>query len=405
MLFRLGYGALLLFVFTIPWEGLTIVAGTDTVSRLTGLAAAPVALVGIASRRRVRWHPFLTTSLLFVLWAGVAVLWSNDFDAGFVRALQLTQLVVMAWLLFQYVRDAVSIDSFLAAYVAGSIVTSIALLRAITHGLTVAGFSGNTVGRFNPNDLAYTVAFASTFAWYLGVNAKSAAVRGLFWAVSGLCAITVVLTASRGGVIILSLNCIFAVVMFRAGSVRAKLAATIVIAASFWAIFTFTPLHIIERISTIGAEIQYGTLDYRTTIWRAGLAAFPSHPYFGTGTGSYMVEMAHGIGWYVNAHSVYIKVLLETGMVGFVLLVAMLTYSARSLLRLGPGSHRMFWIVSWVQLILAMGTSNMEAWKLTWFLLTLSAAAGFISARFHEVSVSAAGQDRGIHEKPRCSPS
>ncbi len=374
-LYRAGFLALLVFVFTVPWEDLTLIAGADTISKLVGLAAGVIALFGVLEARRARGHPFLWFSLLFVAWSGATYFWSIAPAATLGKDTTILELWAAAWLIYQYADSNRAICALLAAYALGSVVTSVGLLSAFYSGALLK-YSGYSIGQFNPNVLAYYVALAATISWYLARKTGRILLRTVFWAVTGLSVVAVMLTASRGGTIILGIGLMYAVVSLRNMRAWVKVLALAGLVAAVWVAFSITPAHILGRLMTITSELQGSTLDHRTTIWQAGLTVLAEHPILGTGAFTFPLTITHIVGIQYAAHNVFVQVLVETGVIGFALW-GMTLMSASAWIVRGSGSpDRLFWLTIIVQLGLALMTANFEWRKMVWLMLALLAAAG-----------------------------
>ena len=99
--------------------------------------------------------------------------------------------------------------------------------------------------------------------------------------------------------------------------------------------------------------------------------AFSEHPFFGVGTDQYRsVNTLDKV-----AHNTYLSVLVEEGLVGFVLFAAILWIVFRTAWR-QPKWERRFWLT--VLTVWAIGASTLtwEHRKTTWLFMTLIIAAG-----------------------------
>ncbi|MFA5810032.1 MAG: O-antigen ligase family protein [Thermoleophilia bacterium] len=91
-----------------------------------------------------------------------------------------------------------------------------------------------------------------------------------------------------------------------------------------------------------GVERLASTEDNRTEFWRIGLENFKQHPLAGTGGGTYRfvnMKMQSGEGLARDPHSMWVRFLTDQGIVGFVLLLALmasLVFAATSQLLARP---------------------------------------------------------------------
>ncbi|MFA6000769.1 MAG: O-antigen ligase family protein [Thermoleophilia bacterium] len=91
-----------------------------------------------------------------------------------------------------------------------------------------------------------------------------------------------------------------------------------------------------------GFERLASTSDNRTEFWRIGLANFSQHPLAGTGGGTYRfvnMRMQGGEGLARDPHSILVRFLTDQGIVGFILLLALMAslgFAVLSQLRARP---------------------------------------------------------------------
>jgi len=85
-----------------------------------------------------------------------------------------------------------------------------------------------------------------------------------------------------------------------------------------------------------GVERLASTSDNRTEFWRIGLTNFREHPLAGTGGGTYRFanfRLQSGEGLARDPHSVWIRFLSDQGIVGFILLLALMASLATGIVR------------------------------------------------------------------------
>jgi len=110
---------------------------------------------------------------------------------------------------------------------------------------------------------------------------------------------------------------------------------------------------IISRASTI-FSLKYGTNKERLLRWATAIAMFERHPILGAGYGSFAFSYINDpailgrVSKYgMGAHSEYLQVLSETGLIGFIgwmwIIVSFFLYGFRLLNKLGLKSENMLW--------------------------------------------------------------
>jgi O-antigen ligase len=141
----------------------------------------------------------------------------------------------------------------------------------------------------------------------------------------------------------------------------------------------YVPETTIERLSTIGTEVEGGRIGGRAKLWRAGLQAYAQHPIAGFGTGHFKSAITPILGPAAQvAHNSFVSVLVEQGIVGFTLYMAMLFAVFRSVMRL-RGMDRRFALVLLVTLCVTMLPLTWEDRRVVWIVMAL--LLGFSQAR------------------------
>jgi O-antigen ligase len=150
-----------------------------------------------------------------------------------------------------------------------------------------------------------------------------------------------------------------------------------------------------SRLSTIGGELRSGTLNDRTLIWQTGWQVFGESPFRGVGAAAFAPAIEHSLGMPFNApsadegapatelvaHNSFLSVLVEQGVIGFALFVALLLAILRCALQL-PILEKMFWISFFMIWVIGASTLTYEDRKLPWllFAIVIAQAASQIPA-------------------------
>jgi len=179
--------------------------------------------------------------------------------------------------------------------------------------LSALGLHANDLGRL------YAIAYALLiFTW---TEARGAWLRSTLLAAAGLMALSLVLTFSRGAFVALAVVNVLYVVWGR--SIRTMVvAAVLVVAALAWA-----PAAVVDRLMTgEGGGLNAISAGRVNGLWLPLLPDVLRHPLFGNGISSILWSeaMRRGAGAQVLAvthpHNAYLEALLDTGVVGTVLL-------------------------------------------------------------------------------------
>ena len=125
-----------------------------------------------------------------------------------------------------------------------------------------------------------------------------------------------------------------------------------------------------QRLLTVGQSISDKDLGGRVDMWRAFTDVFFEAPVIGIGSGVSM-EYARLGG---VAHNIFLSVMIETGIVGLSLLMAVLAIVVRE-----AGRQERRWSTLWVTVLatwfIGVLTLSWESTKGTWFFLSLVVAA------------------------------
>jgi O-antigen ligase len=366
-----AYAALWVFVFTLPWQSVVVIMpGVSIVSRATGMLALGSALImAVVTGRFRRWHAFHVAALLFVTWL-VCLLFifqgAGDLPNTFWTFVQLFLVLWMTWELAPSWAQQVNL---LVAYVLGA---HVAALDTIWVFRRAAGaLTRYAAGGGDANDLAMTLALALPMAWYVGMTHPRSLVRWVCRAYLAIGLLAIGLTGSRGGMIAtLVALMIVPLTMLRLSAGRRTVAIGMLVLAGTLAV-VYVPERIVERLATVSTEVEGGSLSGRAKIWRAGLLAFVEKPVTGYGPGGFRGAVRPYLGSETQvAHNSYISVLVQEGLVGFLLYMTMVGLVWLAVLRL-PTLERRFALVLLTTLAVAMLPLSWEDRKPVWFILAV----------------------------------
>jgi len=236
----------------------------------------------------------------------------------------------------QTLNDVIAVSRFLAGSAA-----IIAIPLLLTYKTGRAQFVGSS---YDPNDAAYVLVTLLPL-----VSASCSLARTYLrvaWALLVPLIITaIVLTGSRGGMLALAVFaagwCIFPIQQKKDGSVleasfSSKVLRVFFIIFSFSILLNVIPDSIRERLGTllsIGSDYNVSTSSNlsRTLIWSRDIIAVVKRP-IGFGLGSaYVVDGLNG-GAYMTAHNSLVQVLVELGLAGLIVYIA-IYFSAFSRVR------------------------------------------------------------------------
>lgn len=384
----IAYLVLCVFVFDLPWgESIPMVGGivfTNWIGLVAFAIAALRTLIVAQSRKPSAMHYWM---LLLVGWSALSIFWTADWDNTVTRAGTYIQLLVMVWLIWELAVDEARVGGLLQAYVLGALFASGLTIHNFWIGRTAAELAAAngrqlwdtarySVSGLNENDLGLILALSIPMAIYLLVSRKGALVKLLCWSqlLAGFTAI--LLTASRGsllsamvGMTMLPLS----LPLLRRWQRIACIAACVgMLACGIY----FVPQSSWSRIFQLGSEVSEGTMTHRTVIWAAGLEAFRNHAFLGVGSGAYGATVLRTIDIPYVAHNTFLSILVELGVIGFLLLLGLLASVAYRVLHM-KYLERCLWTIVFLTWAVGVSALTWEYRKPTWLLFGLVAAHAY----------------------------
>ena len=362
-----AYAGLWIFVFSLPWEVVGAIGGVAVLVRLTGALALGMALLVVTvSGRFRRLHPFHVAAFLFVVWAGLNLLFFNSVPSLPSKYFKFIQLGLAVWMMWELAPTWPRLMGLLIAYVCGSYVAAVDTLLLYRSASKLLRF---TAGNTDPNDLAMTLALALPMAWYVGMTHRNSVVRWVCRVYVPLGILAIALTGSRGGMVttVLALT-IVPLTLGRLTPGKMAAAVGLLIVTGALAV-VYVPEKIVQRLSTTQAEVADKNFGNRGPIWRAGFHAFERKPIVGYGTSGFVRAIMPEMGARSQlAHNSYLSVLVEQGMIGLFLYLMMFLAAYRAILHL-PKVERRFALILLATLSVAILPLTWEDRKPLWFIL------------------------------------
>ena len=367
---------LAVFVFTLPIEELVSLPGLGSVTRLVGLVTMPIALLALVEGGRVRFRVptlFLLASAMFVLWNVVSYFWSIEPSRTLGPAVTVVQLLIFVWLVSEFCRSAGALAKLMQAFVLGNY-ASLAVAMFLLFQATGAA---RDTGR-DPNEFATVLAWGIPVAAWLVARGQGGLFRVINIAYPVFVVLGIVLSASRGGLLV-AVVALLAIPFSIAGmGVVRRVVLGVLLTAAVVLAFTGAPRLFpqlqenLERLGNVGVELTEGTLTGRTLIWREGVRIFQSSPLVGVGLGAARPLYVDAIGREVVAHNTFLQIATETGAIGVLLFLTMLTVAAAGTLNMHR-AFRPFALVLLAAVFVGMLPLTIGTKKFSWFALALLA--------------------------------
>lgn len=378
---RVARSALLVLIFTMPWENVYDVGGAARVSKLVGAGASLVWLLAVVVTGTVRRpRPVHVVVLMFATWNLLSLLWSQDPATTLGQSLTYVQLALLVFVLYDILRTLGDLRAAMQAYVLGCWVTVISLFAKYVSGGAEEAVRFTT-GTFEVNSLGLVIGLAIPFAWYLAVGQREHARPSLLTMPNlvyiPVAVVAVLLTGSRSALVSLLPGIVYVILwLFRLGVSRRLLAVVVVGAVGLFLLSEpVVPQRTIDRLATTGEALTTGSFGGRTNTWEVAFQTFQDHPLIGIGSGAFKTP-----GLEKAAHNVALRFLVEIGLIGFLLFLAILLLTALEI----RGQPRMLaglWISLLTMWAIGAAVHNFEDRKQTWLVFALVAVGAGLPRR------------------------
>ena len=371
---RAVYWLALVMIFTIPWEGAFHLPGFGTAATVMGLVVGACWLVMIAMSGRMRKPvAYLLAVGLFVLWTSATTFWSADQVESLGAVFLWLQSFLFVYILLDLFRTKAALLAGLQAYVLGSYAAvGGAVLNYLHSNPFYSHMDRYSLGNTNPDGYGFILALGIPVACYLAVSPETPRIfRLVNYGYLPVAFLGIALSGTRTASVGAAVGLLYGLATLTRLRLAARVAAVMLLAAALFVLLPIVqPLTSFQRLGTTGTEVVHGDLNERTELWADGLQAFQQAPVLGVGTDMY--RSVSGLD--KVAHNTYISVLVEEGLIGLVLFVAILWIVFRQVRRL-PRWDRHFWLTTLIVLAIGASTLTWEQRKTTWLFLTFAVAA------------------------------
>lgn len=381
------YALTLLFIFTIPWENALRIPGIGTVSRAIGvpLIAAWV-IMQFSSLRLREFNSVHLWTFAFVFWVGLAQLWSVDTNLALVQTKTFLQLLFSMFILWSVLDSRERVRWALQAFVAGAIIVALIVFYNYAQGNVTRWTRRASIAGVDENDIALVLAIALPAALYLATTAGTRIKRrvsmllNFTYVPAGIIAIT--MTGSRGGVASMLPFLVYGLYLAWRSRARGALWLIVLVPIIVFVVWTFAPDAPLQRIATTFEEIDSGNVSGRGTIWAEGLEQWLSggfYSIFGLGSGGYVWSVGRA------AHSTPLSILVEGGVIGFVLFLGIIISLALICRRAQPAARAvcLAMLASWFIGTLALSWEYRKPTWVVWSLVLCVAVSHRSAPRRH----------------------
>ena len=372
---RAAFAALLVFVFSIPWERSLPVPILGAIGSLFGVVAMTFTAAAVFQDGRLRMRTpslLLVVSALFVLWSLSSALWSDTPVRALARSFSYAQLVAMMVMIWELTRSRKQHLQLIQAYVLGAYVSAAAVVLEYASSGSSQSFRASGLDA-NPNWAAITLGIAIPLAWYLFTHHSELPARNMWLnaAIVPLALFCIALTASRGGFLVALAGVMAVPLSLIRMRALLRMGILLFLGLSLAALYIWLPDGNVARLQTTGSEISEGDLSRRRMIWAAGWSVFQEHPWVGVGSGGFRFAVEEAYGTNAASHNAFLSVLVDLGIVGLLLFGSLLLIALVPPLFWTPPRESVLYGALGLALLVALMPANFEVHKATWFLLAL----------------------------------
>ena len=388
---QFSYVLCLLFVFLLPWERLINFGSLGTVSRLVGMLTAATWLFGAVRNGVRRPEPIHGLVFAFFLLNLASFLWSVDGPETIKRSVSYFSITIMVLVFWDLFRDKYSLRSAFQALVLGGFVPAFTVVKNYLAAVQLE-WGRYATGADNENTTAYTLAITLPFAVYLVATPSNPTsdrwaakfadrlLRLINLVYLPICVYAVALTGTRFAMIMMFPLAAYLLL----GQMRTRPFAAGVIAVvgvlSLIVMSQFLPVEIVERLASTGEEVTSGDLNGRIGMWKIAAQTFADHPIFGTGSATSNAASIPFIGYAFSTHNSFLALLVELGVVGLSLALAIMFCVFRYAWTM-PRDEGSFWLM--VLAVWFLGNLPLTNFhnKPTWLIFGLLTCAYFAVRR------------------------
>lgn len=402
----------LVFIFLIPWEGMVRLPW-GTFARFTGVAVGGFWLATLVVTSRMRkLGPFQLMVGLFVLWNALSVFWSENPNRSFAHTRTWAQMFLLVVILWDLYTTRPALLAGLQAYILGSYVAvGSAVYNYFTGKVYYTNYQRFSPGETNPDGFGFIMALGIPLAWYLAGSLPRSGIgrflRFVNYVYIPAALLGIALSGTRTALLAAVVGMAFGLASLTRLRLIARVAIFLLLASVILVLLPYVQtLKSFQRLGTTGTELTSGDLNNRTNNWREGLASFEEHPLLGVGANMYRsVNSLATDNQGKVSHNSYLSVLVELGLIGFILFSIILVISFAQAWR-QPKWQSWFWLTVLTVWSIGAFTLTWEARKSTWLFLSFAVVSAAITNKQEESVfptkrlVRPDNQIAGTHQEP-----
>lgn len=343
---------LVVFMVAIFMEAVVTSGSVLSFPKIGGLLLAVAWLIRastdqrMAARTFLARHPTATFAIgAFMAWAAVSLVWAESTGDGFTSLYRYALNIALMLIVFSAVQTRRQATWILGGFVVGSAIAALyGLLVPPASDAEVAFREQGASG--SPNDYAGLLITGVAFAIAAAIAIKrSPGLRFALVSVAIVCLAASFLTASRSGLIALAAAMVVAILIGARARLALSLLSALIVVGAITFFVSFAPDEVRERVAeTVPGQVSSD--EGRFTIWDIAYRVIEDNALVGVGVGNFQTVSADYVlepGLLTRtdeiidepkvAHSIFLHVLAELGVVGAILFFGVVAFSVGAALR------------------------------------------------------------------------
>jgi O-antigen ligase len=310
---------ILILVFLDPLSNLINLPGFGNLGKILGFYIIFAWLLNsLVYKKNIKTNRVFWLALAFLLWGALSIFWAVNpiISLGFIY--RLIRYIGIYLLMINFLDFEERFDWVIFAFISGCFIMNIVGINLFIKESSVIVGNRMAIGGQNPNDFGITTGIAMFCLWYF-FNSKSIKIHYqiIIFLIEIFFLFGFIFSQSRGAWIAFII-CISGYFIFTKRRINFKNISVIIfliltLILTYNGILHFFP-KTIENISYRAYTMLFSpeeALGGRADYWLDGLERWSKNPMFGLGLFNF--STVHSI----DAHSVYIAILCELGLVGF----------------------------------------------------------------------------------------
>jgi O-antigen ligase len=327
-------------------------------------------------------------------------MWSANPNKAMAHLRTWVQTLVLVFILWDLYTTRTTILAGLQAYILGAYVAvGSAVQNYLSGNAYYTNYQRFSPGDTNPDGFGFILALGIPLAWYLAGSKGTGRMGSLFrfvnYAYIPAAFVGLALSGTRTALVASLVGMGFGLISLTRLRLWARIAIFLLLTGVILFLWPYVQtLESFQRLGTTATELTEGDLNNRTNNWREGLDAFVEHPIIGVGSNMYRSVNSLG----KVGHNSFISVLVELGLVGFLLFAVILAIVFNQAWSHPYKWEKSFWLTVFTVWAIGSSTLTWEHRKTTWLFLSLIVASAALARQREERRFEAAPAQSPIRQ-------